>query len=41
MKNANLSDGATGIVIALIGLAGVMFSSFFDYRSRTRRDARD
>ena len=36
MKNANLSDGAAGIFIALIGLAGVMFSSFLEYRARER-----
>lgn len=36
MKNAKLSDGAVGIVISLISLAGVMFSSFLEYRSRER-----
>jgi hypothetical protein len=36
MKNANLSDGAVSIVIAALGLFGVMFSSFLDYRSRER-----
>lgn len=36
MKNAKLSDGAVSIVISLIGLAGVLFSSFLEYRSRER-----
>ena len=34
MKNAKMSDGTVGIVIALISLAGVVFDSFLNYRTR-------
>jgi hypothetical protein len=36
MNKAKMSDGTVGIVIALIGLAGVVFESFLSYRTRER-----
>lgn len=36
MQQPKMTDGAVGICIALISLAGVMFSSFLEYRTRER-----